>query len=112
MTSGGDRATARGLWQILFETAENEQIRNNALMHLMQLEALDQMDQLDEIAMRYKEQRGRYPRRWEDLIQAGYLNAVPRDPTGADFRLNLTVERVELSDDTELGRIPSRARSR
>jgi hypothetical protein len=40
LAQGGDRQTARGLWQMLHDTADPPQQRDNAAIHMMQLDAL------------------------------------------------------------------------
>ncbi len=67
----GDRQTARGLWQILHDTAETPQQRENAAIHLGQLDALDQIDALRRVAALFEERTGRYPSSWAELVSGG-----------------------------------------
>lgn len=93
----GDRNTARELWRLLFQTAENVQMKDNARTHLQQLDALDRIDALRVPVQAFRERVGRFPRSWEELRAAGLLAGVPRDPTGVPFVLNPLDERIEIS---------------
>jgi hypothetical protein len=107
LTVGGERQTARELWRLLYESAENEQMRNNAMIHLQQLDALDIIDLLMELAGTYQERFGRFPESWQDLVGAGLLSAVPQDPTGIPFLLNPQEETVEIAQDSDLAGLPT-----
>ncbi|MGH9335754.1 MAG: tetratricopeptide repeat protein, partial [Vicinamibacteria bacterium] len=61
LTQSGQRDTARGLWRIIHDSAETEQQRENAALHLTQLDALDQMDALRRLVRVFEERVGRYP---------------------------------------------------
>ncbi len=108
LTRGGDRETARELWKILHDTAENEQMRGNAVIHLQQLDALDQIDVLTEIALKLKEHSGHFPESWEELIAAGYLRGVPADPVGVPYLLNPQTEKAEVSRESSISAVPTR----
>jgi len=108
LARGGDRQTARHLWKILHDTAENEQMRHNALIHLQQLDALDQVEVLTALAGKFKEQQGRFPESWQEMIAAGYLRGVPADPLGVPYVLNPRAERAEVSEDSFLAALPTR----
>ncbi|MFQ5789020.1 MAG: hypothetical protein ACE5JI_00945, partial [Acidobacteriota bacterium] len=88
LTRGGDRETARHLWRVLYETAENEQMRYNAFIHLQQLDALDAVDALTEVARTFEKRTGRFPESWKELIALRLLNGVPADPSGVPYVLN------------------------
>jgi len=107
LAQGGDRETARGLWQILHDTAETPQQRDNAAAHLMQLDALDQLDALRRVAGVFEERTGRYPQSWAELVSAGFLRTIPVDPTGAPYVLDPANRDVGPSPDTKLGRLPA-----
>ncbi|HLE19806.1 MAG TPA: hypothetical protein VJB88_01675 [Vicinamibacteria bacterium] len=108
LTRGGDRDTAKELWRILYDTAENEQMRHNALTHLQQLDALDQAEALTALAGKFKEHQGYFPESWQEMITAGYLRGVPADPLGVPYVLNPRDERAEVSEDSFLAALPTR----
>jgi hypothetical protein len=107
ITRGGDRETARYLWKILLETAENDQMRGNATIHLLQLDALDQIDVLQSIVETHRERTGSFPKSWDELIEAGLLNEVPVDPSGSPYILNIMTEKVELFARSRLSGLPT-----
>ena len=108
LTRGGDRDTAKQLWRILYDTAENEQMRHNALTHLQQLDALDQTEVLTALGGKFREQQGHFPESWQEMIAAGYLRGVPADPLGVPYVLNLRDEQVDVSEESFLSALPTR----
>ncbi|MGH9460085.1 MAG: hypothetical protein ACRD1X_02625 [Vicinamibacteria bacterium] len=108
LARGGERGTARQLWKILYDTAENDQMRYNALVHLQQLDAMDQTDLLTKVARQFKQDRGHFPSGWEEMIAAGYLRGTPADPGGVPYELNPKDERAEISRDSSLSALPTR----
>ncbi len=108
LARGGERRTARELWKILYETAENEQMRHNAQVHLQQLDALDQIEILTEVAGKYKEQFGHFPENWQAMVEARYLRRIPVDPIGVPYVLNPRDEKAEVSNDSFLSALPNR----
>lgn len=108
LTRGGDRDTAKQLWRILYDIAENEQMRHNALTHLQQLDALDQTEVLTALGGKFREQQGHFPESWQEMIAAGYLRGVPADPLGVPYVLNLRDEQVDVSEESFLSALPTR----
>ena len=99
---------ARELWKILYDAAENEQMRNNALIHLRQLDALEQVDVLTGQARRFEAEQGHFPATWQEMIVTGYLRDVPADPVGVPYVLNPVDNRVEISETSSLAGLPTR----
>ncbi len=94
------------MWRGLYESAEAEAIKENALIRLAQLDALDVLDQLNPIVWRYKGRTGQFPRSWSELINAGVLRGVPQDPTGAPLILDGTNEDVRIARNSKLWPLP------
>ena len=82
---GGDPATSKLLWTQIYRSAENDQMRENALEHLAALTAQEQLDALDRLLDRFRQQEGRPARSIHDLIAAGLLRGVPVDPSGIPY---------------------------
>lgn len=82
---GGERQSSRLLWSEIYRHADNDQIRESALEHLAALEAQDQMERLNELLARYQAREGQMPRSLRELVMAGYLPAVPKDPSGVPY---------------------------
>ena len=84
---GRDTATAIELWQRIFETTTDKDIRQNALLHLDSLHADADIEALERAVRVYFERTGAFPREWSDLIHLHILGGVPVDPTGASYKL-------------------------
>lgn len=104
----GDRDTARALWRMMYDNAETDQQRENAVVHMKQLDALDQIDELHAIVASYRDKVGDDAASWQDLIAAGFLNGVPHDPTGSPYRYDPATGEVALSPGSALGVLPTR----
>jgi hypothetical protein len=108
LARGGDRATARELWHILYQTSETQQQRDNATIHLKQLDALDEMDSLKAVLVRYQETTGRPPESWADVVRAGLLPRIPADPAGHAYLLDPKNLRADVSKTSPLVGLPTR----
>jgi hypothetical protein len=107
LTRGGDRETARGLWEILRDTAETDQQRENAILHLRQLDALDQMEILERVVQAYRDETGRLPASWAELIEARLIPGTPFDPSGSPYVLE-SDGKVGITSGSKLGVLPVR----
>lgn len=107
LLQGGERQTARSLWQIIHDTAETTQQQDNAAIHLRQIDALDQIDALSRAAADFEERTGRYPVSWSELVSSGVLSGIPIDPTGAPYVLDPERREIRPSPESKLGRLPT-----
>jgi tetratricopeptide (TPR) repeat protein len=105
-TQGGDRRSSRMLWQSLRDTADNDWIRNNAVLRLGQLDALDAIDALTRVVRDYASRTGRVPDSWEPLIRLGVVRATPLDPAGVPFAIDAGSGAVTLSPQSPLNPLP------
>jgi len=105
MAKGGDRNTSRLLWAQLYETANNDYARNAARTKLMQLKAIDDIEQLQKAIDGFAARRGSAVTTWTELLAAGALRDIPRDPSGTQYRLTAR-SRVELSPGSALFPLP------
>ena len=106
LAEGGDRRASRRLWLSLLENTEDDWLKQDAVRRLRQLDALDQIDQLEEIVAQYLATSPPTPYTWEDLIAAGALRAIPRDPDGVPYYLGPYTGRVDLGDESRLQPLP------
>ncbi len=84
---GGDRKTARILWEETYNSTDDEAIRINALNHIAGLQVDDDIETLERVVERYQQKNEQLPQSWRDLIAAGMLRGVPLDPAGHPYRL-------------------------
>ncbi len=82
---GGEFQTSRLLWLEIYRQSENEQIRKSAQDHLAALEVQDQIATLNTLLARYRGREGHEARSFHELVAAGFLPTVPKDPSGAPF---------------------------
>ncbi len=100
---GGDRTSARFLWQQMLQ-ADQPWLRRNAQRRLAQLDALDQIDRLQQIARRATPSGSPYS--WELLIERRVLRGVPLDPAGTPYEIDAETGHVQVSSRSELFPMP------
>jgi tetratricopeptide (TPR) repeat protein len=98
---GGEIRTSRLLWSEIYRQAENDSIRKSALEHLLALQAQEEMEQLDRLLLQYREREGHQAHSFRELVTARFLEALPRDPSGAPYRV-ITDGRAGLSPDSKV----------
>jgi len=113
LAEGGDRQSSRQLWQQLYETADNDWVKNNARLRLSQLEALDQMDALAAMVQRFAQARGRTPADCSELVAIRWLAGIPLDPSGTPYELRPDAPGgVALSEQSSLHPLPPQFRKK
>jgi hypothetical protein len=87
LTDGGSLSTARYMWQSIYEESSDKSLKQNAELHLACLLVDEEVPQLERVVTEFRRRFGRNPTSWRDLISAGALRSVPRDPTGSPYVL-------------------------
>jgi tetratricopeptide (TPR) repeat protein len=77
--------TSRAIWSRIYEASQNQQVKAQALRHLIALRALKDEGFLNEEAQEYRQRFGRYPTSTEELHKAGIIRGVPLDPAGFPY---------------------------
>ncbi len=101
---GESYATSLFLWNDIYQSTSDPLVKRNALHHLQLLKVREDCRQLDALADEYGKKNKRRPARMSDLLQAGLLRGIPRDPAGYAYifgeggkaNLNLDSPLVEL----------------
>lgn len=106
LAQGGDRRSSQVLWQQMYDTADNEWLRNEAARRLTQLRALDEIDQLTAAVAAHRDRTGQPPPSWQALVAQGFLAGVPVDPTGTPYVLDGARGVVYVSPDSPLFPLP------
>jgi hypothetical protein len=107
LAEGGDRRSSRQMWRQLYETSDDDWVRNNAQLKLQQLQALDEIDALAEMVARFGRLRGAPPRSWNELVAVRWLAGVPLDPAGTPYDLKPDAPGgVALSEKSSLQPLP------
>jgi hypothetical protein len=104
LARGGSRDSARFLWQQFYETADNEQMKQNARENLIRLRALDEMDLLREFISKVETRLGRPVQSIEELIKLGILKQRPLDPKGFPYTYDPKTKNVQMSPDSKVRR--------
>ena len=110
LLEGGDRHSARMIWRQMHESTTDEWLKRESRTRLAQFDALDVIDQLNQRLWTYKLRMGATPTRWEDLIAAGMLRGVPRDPAGVPFEIDIDNEVARVSEQSPLSPMPQSTR--
>lgn len=82
-----DVNTSLALWQAVYETTSDKNVKEAAKLHLASLQADIAINELQSHAQTYRRRTGMWPASWTDLIHAGLLPGIPVDPYGDPYQL-------------------------
>ncbi|HEY6385899.1 MAG TPA: hypothetical protein VIX91_09480 [Candidatus Acidoferrum sp.] len=82
---GESLQTSIFLWNEVYQSTKDPQVKENALTHLQLLRVEQDCKQLDALADEFHKRTGRRPSRLVELVQAGLLPRVPVDPAGYPY---------------------------
>ncbi len=85
---GNSAETSTFLWQDVYNTTTDPELKENAKNHLQLLRVQQDCQQIDELSAEYEKRTGHRPARIEELVKAGVLPAVPVDPLGYPYTLS------------------------
>jgi hypothetical protein len=104
LTKGGDRATARAMWQRMYEQAEEGIIKANAQVRLQVLDAEDGADRVTAQAQEFQRRAGRWPRSLGELQASGLARGPVVDPAGVPYDYDPQTGRATVSRRSMLWR--------
>src|SRR3989338_4881902 len=78
------REQTKQIWQAIYETTDDETMRERAQVYVVHFTILDY---LDAAIKKYKNMHGRYPKKLEDLVSKKIIPEIPRDPFGFEFTI-------------------------
>ena len=104
LDKGGERRSARMLWQQIYEQSEPGQLKDNALLHLRQLQSLDAVDALEGAAQAFARRAGRPPASLDELQSSGLTTAPTVDATGVPFEYNPSTGEASIAPNSSLWR--------
>ena len=84
-TEGESLTTSIFLWNDVYQTTKDPQVKENALLHLHLLQAEQDCRQIDALNAEYEKRTGRRAARVSELLQAGFLRRMPVDPAGYPY---------------------------
>ncbi len=83
----GDLQTARMLWSAAYDTAREDNVRQNAIAHLRAIQVDEDVSKLQDAVTRFGEHTGRLPFSMAELASAEHLPGMPADPDGTPYVL-------------------------
>jgi tetratricopeptide (TPR) repeat protein len=116
-TEGGGRDVAREMYSQLRAEAEDESMRQNAELRLLQIDSLDERDMITAALSDFRDTNNRCPANWSELIGTlktkslnGRALRIDRsnnivDPSGVPYVLNSGTCSVELGPKTKIPRV-------
>jgi tetratricopeptide (TPR) repeat protein len=107
LAAGGDRHTARLLYQALAESRENDYMQKDAHRRLRQLDVMDAMDVLNARIADFKQRGGAPPFTWPRLIAARVVPGVPMDSDGFALAIDPESGVTHLDPKSTLLPLPS-----
>ena len=82
---GQSLQTSIFLWNEVYQTTKDPEVKENARTHLQQLRAEQDCKQLDALADEFQKRTGNRPARINELVKAGLLPSLPVDPLGFPY---------------------------
>ena len=82
---GESYETSFFLWNDIYTTTTDKQIKENAKIHLLLLRVREDCKKLDQLADDYEKRFGHRPKRVKELEQAGLVQDAPVDPLGYEY---------------------------
>lgn len=84
---GGSPETAHLIWTEIYETSTSAAVRKTAIQHLIALQIDSDIPQLEALVREYNDRMGHPPTNFSEMVAAGWLKALPTDPTGDRYIL-------------------------
>ena len=82
---GESYETSFFLWNDIYTTTTDKQIKENAHTHLLLLRVHEDCKKLNQLADEYEKRFGHRPKRVSELHQAGLVQGDPVDPLGYEY---------------------------
>lgn len=98
---GNSLETSVFLWQDIYNTTKDKQIKENALTHLQLLKAEEDCKRIDQVGDEFAKKYGRRPRTMQELVAVGLLRGVPADALGYPYVFS-EEGKAELNQDSPL----------
>jgi tetratricopeptide (TPR) repeat protein len=98
---GESPQTSYFLWSQVYQTATDPQVKKNAEEHLKLMQVQLELKEINRLADEFEKQTGLRPERMSELVQAGLLKGMPRDPEGYPYVLG-EGGKAELNSDSPM----------
>jgi tetratricopeptide (TPR) repeat protein len=84
---GESPETSYFMWQQVYQTTADPAIKKNAEDHLLLMKTQLELKEIDRLVDEFEKQNGRRPARLGELVQAGLMKSVMKDPDGYPYVL-------------------------
>lgn len=74
------------LWSEVLDNSESEAEKHSARLHLYQIKFELDKKQLEKYLRKYRKIYGAFPEKLEDLVKYGFINIIPKDFKGTDYK--------------------------
>ncbi len=85
---GDSSETSAFLWNDIYTTTTDPQMKENAATHLQLLKSDEDCKAIDAVSDDFQKKNSRRPSSIEELVSAGMLKGVPADPAGQSYVLD------------------------
>ncbi len=102
LSQGGAVETAKELWHRQLGDSTRADLKENARNHLDSIQVDETIWTLEFLLEKYAAAHGAQAARLEDLVSAGYLTFLPKDPSGVPYPYDAATGKVSLSPDTKV----------
>jgi tetratricopeptide (TPR) repeat protein len=85
---------AKSLWQEIYNSSDNRVMRESAEFNLKRIELREIAERLAASVVEYRREYGRPPHHLTDLVGAGLIGSVPRDPFGGSYFIDPETQEV------------------
>jgi tetratricopeptide (TPR) repeat protein len=84
---GESPETSYFLWRQVYESTKDPAVKKNAAEHMRLMQVQLDLKGINQLADEFEKQTGQRARRMNELVQAGLIKAMPRDPEGYPYVL-------------------------
>src|SRR5438046_7757202 len=75
----GDLQTARAMWSLTYDTAQEKSIRANAAAHLRALQVDEDVSALEAVVARFRQKTGQFPDGFGEFARLGWVRGIQVD---------------------------------
>ena len=100
----GDKRTSLKEWSEIYETSTDDYVRNVAWNHVHDLKVDIDVAELNDAVARFRAREGRPPCGVREILSAGVLGSLPRDPEDRDYLYDESSGEVRYRGSLVLGR--------
>ena len=100
---GDNPETSEFLWNEIYTSTKDPQMKENAATHLQLLKADADCKAIDALSDDFEKRNSRRPSSIRELVTAGLLRGVPADPMGNAYVLDIT-GKAQLDPESPLGK--------